>query len=116
MSTIKKIEDNDLKDFDLVKFFCPNCNKISLFKIIFSQEGITGSCCKCDKWLVLKKDENYIPQQSSTHLTVTCPYCQSTDTKKITNTSKAVHTALFGMFAMSRNAKQWHCNNCNSDF
>ena len=47
---------------------------------------------------------------------VECPYCHSTNVKKITNTSKAVHTALFGVFSMSRNSKQWHCNKCNSDF
>ena len=45
-----------------------------------------------------------------------CPICQSTNIKKITNTSKAVHTTLFGIFSMSRNSKQWHCNNCGSDF
>lgn len=48
--------------------------------------------------------------------TVECPYCHSNDTKKITNTSKAVHTALFGIFAMGKVSKQWHCNQCNSDF
>lgn len=32
-----------------------------------------------------------------------CPYCHSTDVKKITFTHWA-----FG--------RQWHCNNCNSDF
>lgn len=50
------------------------------------------------------------------HPIVHCPYCNSTDTKKITNTSKAVHTALFGIFSISRNSKQWHCNKCGSDF
>ncbi len=44
---------------------------------------------------------------------VECPYCHATNVKKITNTSKAVHTALFGVFSVSRNSKQWHCN---SDF
>lgn len=47
---------------------------------------------------------------------VTCPYCQSTNTKKITNTSKAVSVSLFGIFGMSKVNKQWHCNNCKSDF
>ena len=47
---------------------------------------------------------------------VECPYCHATNVKKITNTSKAVHTAVFGIFSMSRNSKQWHCNKCNSDF
>ena len=45
-----------------------------------------------------------------------CPYCNSTNTKKITTGSKVAHTALFGIFSISRNSKQWHCNNCNSDF
>lgn len=47
---------------------------------------------------------------------VKCPYCHATNVKKITSTSKAVHTIIFGIFSMSRNSKQWHCNNCNSDF
>lgn len=47
---------------------------------------------------------------------IECPYCHATNVKKITNTSKAVHTALFGLFSISRNSKQWHCNQCNSDF
>lgn len=47
---------------------------------------------------------------------VECPYCHATNVKKITNTSKAVHTAIFGIFSMSRNSKQWHCDHCNSDF
>ena len=47
---------------------------------------------------------------------IECPYCHATNVKKITNTSKAVHTAIFGLFSMGRNSKQWHCNHCNSDF
>ena len=47
---------------------------------------------------------------------IECPYCSSTNTKKITTTSKAVHTAIFGIFSMGRNSKQWHCNSCGSDF
>ena len=45
-----------------------------------------------------------------------CPYCNSINIKKITTGSKVAHTALFGIFSISRNSKQWHCNNCKSDF
>jgi len=48
--------------------------------------------------------------------TIHCPYCNSTNVKKITTTSKAVHTAIFGIFSMGRNSKQWHYNDCKSDF
>lgn len=47
---------------------------------------------------------------------VECPYCHSRDTKKISNTSKVLHTTVFGIFSVSRNSKQFHCNHCNSDF
>ena len=47
---------------------------------------------------------------------IECPYCHATNVKKITITSKAAHTALFGIFSVGRNSKQWHCNKCGSDF
>jgi len=47
---------------------------------------------------------------------VECPYCHATNVKRITNASQALHTAVFGIFSMGRNAKNFHCNHCNSDF
>lgn len=55
-------------------------------------------------------------RNKSNQFGVECPYCHATDVKKITNTSKAVHTALFGIFSISRNSKNFHCNNCGADF
>lgn len=46
---------------------------------------------------------------------ITCPYCHSTNTKKISSMAKATNIALFGIFGNKRKY-QWHCNNCNSDF
>lgn len=48
--------------------------------------------------------------------TITCPYCKSTDCKKISGLSKAGNVALWGIFALGKTTKQWHCNNCKSDF
>ena len=47
---------------------------------------------------------------------VECPYCHSKDTKKISNLSKAGNVVLFGIFALGKASKLWHCNSCNSDF
>ena len=49
-------------------------------------------------------------------VTITCPYCKSTNTKKISSLSKAGSVALFGIFALGKTTKQWHCNSCKSDF
>ena len=51
----------------------------------------------------------YIPK-------VTCPYCKSINTKKISTMSKAGSIALFGVFAASKVSKNYHCNRCGSDF
>lgn len=47
---------------------------------------------------------------------VVCPYCHNKDTKKISNLSKAGSIALFGVFALGKTSKQFHCNNCGADF
>lgn len=44
-----------------------------------------------------------------------CPTCQSTNLKKITVTSKAMNTAIFGLFGTKRH-KTFHCNNCGYEW
>lgn len=46
---------------------------------------------------------------------VHCPYCNSSNCKKISGISKATSVAMFGIFSQ-KVKKQWHCNNCRSDF
>lgn len=46
---------------------------------------------------------------------VTCPYCKSTNTKKISIASRAGSILGFGIFS-KKLGKQWHCNDCGSDF
>ncbi len=57
-------------------------------------------------------------QQSNQHTQdnqIHCPYCHSTNVKKITNTAKVVNIAMFGLLGNKRK-HEWHCNNCKSDF
>lgn len=44
-----------------------------------------------------------------------CPTCQSTDIKKISGLSKAGSVAMWGIFSW-KVYKQWHCNNCGSEW
>lgn len=57
-----------------------------------------------------------VKEQHSSKPTVECPYCHSTNTKTISAMSKAGSVALVGIFAMGKVSKQWHCNQCKSDF
>lgn len=46
---------------------------------------------------------------------ITCPYCKSTNTKKLSSLSRAFSAGFFGL-GSSKIGKQWHCNSCGSDF
>lgn len=68
------------------------------------------------KMKVIQMNNNSTNSYSYDKPVVECPYCHSTNTKKISGISKAGSVALFGVFAAGKVSKQWHCNNCNSDF
>lgn len=46
---------------------------------------------------------------------IECPYCHSANVKKISTTSRIISTWLVGL-ASKKIGKQWHCNQCGSDF
>lgn len=70
--------------------------------------------------MVKQENDNHNKQntqanQVSQKLQIKCPYCNSANTTKITLTKRSVSTYLFGL-SSSKVGKQWHCNNCKSDF
>lgn len=46
---------------------------------------------------------------------VTCPYCHSTNVKKVGTSGRALSILTLGL-ASGKVGKQWHCKNCGSDF
>lgn len=94
------------------------------------QEGIEyiQKTFSCDKLIAkmamddfqkycIEKDTSYtVMQNQSVRLNVpTCPYCRSTNLKKISTASRLLSTGFFGL-ASSKIGKQFHCNNCGADF
>lgn len=124
----------------IVTYMCENCLEPYEFNIGDKRENYICPVCgeKMMYWSTsdiddesglvtddYKEDERTLqsPGKPSTsqynHLnppTITCPYCKSTDCKKISGLSKAGSVALWGIFALGKTTKQWHCNNCKSDF
>lgn len=64
----------------------------------------------------IRKQKDHDMRRLGSAIVVACPYCHSTDTKKITMTKKAIKTILWGFAAAGTVTKEWHCNNCGSDF
>lgn len=110
-------------------YYCKKCERTVYFK---EGETINEVCTVCKNVMeklpphvshtkdtlknVNRKKENVVINIPDTKPIVTCPYCQSTNTNKISGLSKASSVALFGIFAMGKVSKQWHCNDCKSEF
>lgn len=103
---------------------CPIQNKEVEF--IFAEEyGSEFLICKeCGYMITLKETEDYINQQNkmkqlreqedlknSSKPTITCPYCQSTNTKPISGTERAVSILGLGIFSKKIN-KSCKCLDC----
>ena len=101
------------KVIGMIDIKCPKCgcNK-SYQKILFDYVSEFGECTQCSALTYNKVLNGFTSKPKS----VECPYCHSTNTKKISTASKAGSVFLFGIFAAGKVAKEWHCNNCKSDF
>ena len=120
---------------ELIVDLCTNCREIKIYKNGYHIGGAPTVCPICnngiltpmgtvDEWNKMSQieKEKYINMvahetinKNNSKPTIKCPYCNSVDTTKISTTSKIVNTAIFGFFGTKRH-KQWHCNQCNSDF
>lgn len=102
------------------RYLCPKCGKEMMYFGTEDINPVTNTVVnRYDE--AERKIQSPGTQSSSEfkHLnppTITCPYCQSTNTKKISGLSKAMSVGLFGIFALGKTTKQFHCNNCGADF
>lgn len=81
-----------------------------------------GRCGHCGNELknhiLSKRPANWVdtrPLTRESDNTPRCPTCSSTNIRKLSATSKLVDVAVWGV--LSRKAhKQWHCDNCGSEW
>lgn len=97
------LENNNQSAIEYIKEIT-KCDDTIAKAIILDLED--GLITEKDNKLKETKTENNIPK---------CPTCQSTNLKKITVTSKAINTTMFGIFGTKRH-KTFHCNNCGYEW
>lgn len=65
--------------------------------------------------MIKQENEKRNKKQQPSTPQATCPYCNSTNTKKISTTKRA--GSIIGLGILSKKiGKQWHCNSCKSNF
>ena len=113
---LKNINDENLVEGDVIKYFWKKCNKNVVMKIMFTPEGMLGKCCSCREFMILKKNEDCVSEIPIQNIPK-CPICGSPNVQKITLGSRTVKIALFGMIgAVDDAGKTYKCNNCGSKF
>ena len=96
---------------EIIDYECPHCGSKKSYLIKLSNVEAC-ICVKCDKTLYSNNLKDIPPPEPE----VKCPYCGSLNTEKITKASKVGSFVLWGVFAIGKSTKEWHCNRCNSDF
>ena len=103
-----------------MKYKCSKCGN-DKYKTIENQGGVFLICQNCGyvDEIISRKPQDInnikVKQQPIKTNLPHCPYCNSTNLKRISTTTKVINVAMFGLLGNKRKY-QWHCNSCNTDF
>jgi DNA-directed RNA polymerase subunit RPC12/RpoP len=102
---------------DDVPMRCPRCGHG--FARVYITDSITSpkiaKCQKCWEEIPTQASRSY-DEMINNQQGVTCPFCNSTDCKKISGSSKVGKVLMWGVLAAGSVGKTWHCNSCGSNF
>ena len=108
------IPNDDIRD----EYLCPTCGKKMWYLCSYEVDEKTGLTIG-DNWQDPRRikpanncNTNY---NTNSKPTITCPYCQSTNTKKLDFIDRGISFGFFG-FGSGKLGKQWKCNACKSCF
>lgn len=108
------------------------CKKCGFQSSFIPGQQIVKKCKVCGNNMELYYTRDYNPQNGlkaikesnnekknlqhfNSTIVVECPYCHSTKTVKISGLSRAASIGFWGIFS-KKIGKQWHCEDCGSDF
>ena len=86
-------------------FSCPKCRKLLTYLRTEEKDSTTNKITNRYQETERKRKNPGAPV-----VTVECPYCHSTNTRKISGFAK------LGTLSWGATPKEWHCNRCDSDF
>ena len=114
VETLKEIKQKFIQE-NTSNIVCDNCGSNDIFGIENPKGELVSICNECGSVQSRIPFPEKLRKKIDVSIPVECPYCNSTNVKKISGTSRAISALAFG-FASKKIGKQWHCNKCGSDF
>lgn len=109
------VQNEDNKKLSGEEYYLNSIKLAKQYGNNFSEESYEYRRTKIRKRInkFLSSSNSTKPTKSSTQ--ITCPYCKSTNTKKISTTGRVASVLSFGLLS-KKVGKQWYCNDCKSYF
>lgn len=122
---VETVEVPVKKQKTVASYMCNNCLEMYTFE--HKEGNRTQHCPMCGEamelWAIEKindqtglVDKRITPRSNVEQNLPRCPTCHSTKIHKISKLSKAGDAIFWGVFAIGKVNKQWHCDNCGSEW
>ena len=113
------------KQKTVASYMCNEC--LEMYTLEHKEGSKTQHCPVCGQamelWAIEQindktglVDKRITPKSNLEQNLPRCPTCQSTKIHKISKLSKAGDAIFWGVFAIGKVNKQWHCDNCGSEW
>lgn len=108
--TCKNCGCNQLCYYDKFKEFCED------YVVLKDNETIICEDCGEPAEQIITRRPEYLEPCSQNEYVPLCPICHSPKIHRIPISKKVTRAAIFGIFALPKAGKEWHCDNCGSEF
>ncbi len=108
--TCKECGCNQMIDYDKFKEFHDD------YVILNDGESICCKRCGASAGQIITRRPEHIDPYPTNKNVPLCPVCHSPKIHRIPKSKKVARVAIFGVFSIPKIAKEWHCDNCNSEF
>lgn len=103
------------EEFGILCIVAPNDNEFCSLMIDLKEKDLIEYQLKMSQFKTQIQQQESIKKQQSEQSKVRCPYCKSTNVKKISGTERVTSVAMLGIFSKKIN-KSFKCNACGGTF
>lgn len=110
-----QVTEMTTEEFSILCKVAPKNNELRSLMIDLKEKDPIEYQLKMSQFKTQVQQQETIKKQQSEQSKVHCPYCKSTNVKKISGTERVASVAMMGIFSKKIN-KSFKCNACGGTF